>query len=381
MDWYEPRIIAGVADFARSANWALILDYAQVHRWPDSPGPLDGLIVLLGPHPTASAYVLQLNIPFVTISDADEGLLANCHRVLWDEELCGKIAAEHLLQLGFRHFFVLRKPKRTLFEDRYNGFRKAVEPLAKSLRTVEIGESISSHELAEPICRMLKQCKRPLGIFCPADILALHMSRCAESQGWQVPQDAAIVGVDNNEIVCDYAPVPITSVGMNYREAGYRAAEMLQKVLTGTSDGRSKQEYVIAPTGVTCRRSTDAMGVEDARLMNALQIIRTDYPRILGLSELASAVGLSNNQLSRLFAQHLGRSLPEEVNRVRIEAARRLLTETKDSVKEIAFRCGFSSPNYFNKIFKEHTGQKPSAFRHSAAAPPTFKPTSPHVPE
>jgi LacI family transcriptional regulator len=190
------------------------------------------------------------------------------------------------------------------------------------------------------------------------------MIRCAESEGWQVPQDASVIGVDNNEIICDYAPVPITSVRINFREAGYRAAELLQKVIAG--DVSSEHSYTVAPAGVVPRRSTDAMGVEDTRLMEALQIIRSDYPKVLGLPELAATVGLSNNQLSRLFAQHLGRSIPEEINRVRIEAARRLLSETKESAKEIAFRCGFSSPNYFNKIFKEHTGQKPLAYRQSA---------------
>lgn len=112
------------------------------------------------------------------------------------------------------------------------------------------------------------------------------------------------------------------------------------------------------------------MGVEDTRLMKALGIIRRDFSQVLGLPELAAAVGLSQNQLSRLFTQHLGGSVPDEINRVRIDAARRRLSDTNDSVKEIAALSGFSSANYFNKVFKEHTAQRPLAFRNANRAKP-----------
>ncbi len=368
MDWNEPRIVQGVARYAKEANWALILDYIQDTHWPKTVWPLDGLIVLTGPDPLAAAYVLKLKAAFVAVTYADEGLLGKCSRVLTHDHACGKLAAEHLLMLGYKDFLLVTKSERSVFEARCESFKQTAAPFAKSLHIVNLDELNDSQDLTKLLRRALAKCPKPLGMFCPADVIALNSIRCAQTLGWKVPQDVAVVGVDNNNVLCDYAPVPLTSVQVNYREIGYQAAELLDRIMSGkVSHTESK---VVTPVRVVARESTNAMGVTDIRLMKALLLIRSNYPSTLTASDLSKYVGLSKNQLSRIFVQHLRRSIPEEINRVRIEAAKKGLTAGQESIKEVAFACGFNSANYFNKIFKEHTGVTPLAYRRSENSDP-----------
>ena len=359
--WYEPRFLNGIARLAKERNWALLFDYAQVHKWSAVPLRVDGLISLIGPDRTAAEFLRRMKVPTVALTFSDEGLLDGCPRVLMDEVACGRMAGEYFLSLGFENFLSIGKKGRKFFRERIQGFEEAVGNRAKITETAWIGESLSHKSLRGPIEEALKKIPKPVAIFAPSDVTCVHVMRCAMELGFQIPDEVAILGVNNEELICEYAPVPLASIALNFQKVGYEGALLLDQIISGQKPKTPVK--LIPPIGVVSRQSANTIAVPDVRVTKALRFIWGNLARTLPVEEIAAHVGISRPKLAGLFAQHLRRTVVEEIARGRIEKAKLLLTSGALSVKEIALACGFSSPNYFNNVFHKASGVTPRKFR------------------
>lgn len=361
LDWYEPRFLTGIASFAKENDWALLFDYAQAHRWSAVPLRVDGLICLVGPDRRVASFLKQMELPMVALTHSDEGLLGSCPRVLTDEIACGKMAGEYFLSMGFENFLSIGKKGRTFFRERIQGFEEVVRKRASAVETAWIGESLSHKSLREPIAMALKKIPKPLAIFAPSDVTCVHVMRCAMELGFQIPEEVAILGVNNEELICAYAPVPVSSIALNFQRMGYEGAAMLDQILRGHPPKTLPKP--IPPIGVVTRQSTNTIAVADKRVASALRFISANLDRTLPVEEVAAHVEIQQGKLAALFAQHLKRTVVEEIARGRIEKAKSLLTGGTRPVKFIATACGFSSPNYFNNVFHRATGSTPRKYR------------------
>lgn len=364
MSWHEPRILKGIARFAREKNWVILFDNAQSKGWSAIPKKVDGLLCLIGPDRAAARYLLNMKLPMVALSNSDEGLLGEQLRILLDDTACGRMAAEHLLSLGFENFLTIGKKNRTFFRDRILGFTETIGQRAKVIEQAWIGESLAQNSLRGPIEAAIRKLPKPLAIFSPSDVTCVHVMQCALELGLKVPEDIAILSTNNDELICDFSPVPLSSIRLNFTQMGFEAAALLDKVMRGK--GPKKNIPPISPVGVVSRQSTQIMLVPDEQVGKALRYIRDHLSRPLPIEEISEHVGVSHATLGRLFRKHLRRSIKDEISSGRLEKAREMLSIGNLPIHKVAAACGFSTPNYFNHVFQRAHGVTPRKFRLAA---------------
>ena len=365
LSWYEPRILRGIARYSREKQWALLFDYTQVHKWSAISNKVDGLICLVGPDRPRAQFLLKMNLPMVVLGNSDEGLMGDQLRVLQDDAACGRMAAEHFLSLGFENFLTVGKKNRTFFRDRIQSFTEALGDRARVIEHAWIGESLAYTSLRRPIEAVMKKVPKPMAIFAPSDVTCVHVMQSAMALGLKVPEDVAILGANNDELICDFAPVPLSSVRLNFTQWGFEGAALLDKVMQGQAP--EKNVPLIRPVGVVSRQSTNIRLVPDEQVAKALRYIWDHLDHPLTVDEIAGHVGVSRATLGRLFRKHMRRSIIDEIASSRLENARELLALGKLPVKEVAAACGFSTPNYFNNVFRKATGATPRKFRLATA--------------
>ena len=364
LSWFEPRILKGIARLAREKNWVLLLDYAQVHKWSAIPNKLDGLICLVGPERKPAEFLRKMNVPTVVLGHADEGLMGNKPRVLQNDLACGRLAAEHFLSLGFENFLTIGKKNRTFFRERIKGFTQALGKRANVIQHAWIGESLAHTSLRGPIEEAMKKVPKPMAIFAPSDVTCVHVMQCAQHLGLRVPEDAAILSANNDELICDFAPVPLSSIRLNFTQWGFEAAVLLDKLMNGRAP--SQPVPAIPPGSVVSRQSTNILLVPDEQVAQAMRYIWKNLSRSLPIQEIADHLGISHPTLGRLFRKHLRRSVSDEIMLARLDKAKQMLTFQKMPIQDIATACGFNTPNYFNNVFHKATGVTPRKFRMTA---------------
>jgi LacI family transcriptional regulator len=179
-----------------------------------------------------------------------------------------------------------------------------------------------------------------------------------------VPDQAAVLGVDNDETVCEVCDPPLSSVAANHARVGYEAAELLDGLMQGRR--APKRPVYVEPTGVVARRSTDAMAIADSDIAAALRFIRENACQPIHVSDVVEHVAISHTALKERFRQWVGRTVHEEITRARMDEAKRLLAATDLSLRQIAHRLGYRQQEYLGVVFKQYTGKTPAQFREEA---------------
>jgi LacI family transcriptional regulator len=179
--------------------------------------------------------------------------------------------------------------------------------------------------------------------------------------GLHVPEDIAVVGVDNDEVFCELANPPLSSVALNAEAAGYRAAALLDGMMQGRI--RKPQRIVVEALNVATRRSTEVVAVEDQDIAVALRFIHREQGKGISVDDVVQEVAVSRRNLERRFSDAIGRTILEEIQLVRLERAKRLLVETTYSVSKIAALSGFGSAGYFIQFFQKRMGKTPRKYR------------------
>ena len=179
--------------------------------------------------------------------------------------------------------------------------------------------------------------------------------------GINVPEDLAVIGVDNDEIICELCYPTLSSVVPNTEQIGYLAAKTLHQLLNGGK--RPPREQLIKPLSIFTRRSTDATAVSDRFVSTALQFIHSHATGAIDVNDVVRQTQSSRRFLEQRFRQVVGRPIHAEIARVRIETTQRLLTTTSLSIKEIACQSGFQRPDYLSAVFQKILGMSPSAYR------------------
>ena len=282
-----------------------------------------------------------------------------------DEAAIGRIAADHLVEQGFRNlaFCGLDTSWSRL---RQQGFEERGR--ARGCRVDILDRPGANDVLAPPtehaaLTAWVASLPPYVGIMAATDLRALHVLDACRDAGIDVPERAAVVGVDDDEVVCSLAHPALTSVAQNLERIGYLAADMLATALMRRSAPQDR--VIVPPRGIEMRASTDSLITADPDLREALRVIRTRACTGIDIDELAEATALTRRTLERRFQKELGRSIHEEILRVRIGAARRLLAETDGKLHKIAVETGFSDVASFCHAFKRITGERPGDFRRS----------------
>lgn len=193
------------------------------------------------------------------------------------------------------------------------------------------------------------------------DDQAKCVSEACKEAGLRTPDEVAIIGVDNNEMVCDFSFPTISSVALNSEAAGYEAAELLTRLMGGES--MNGQVITIKPTHVVTRQSTDALVIEDVQVARAVTFIFEHAREPIQVPDVLRAVQLSRRAFYGRFQKILERSVNQEIRRVRVEIIQRLLTDTDKPIKRITAELGFSSVRHIARYFRAETGMSLQQYR------------------
>ncbi len=353
MYWWEERVFDGVAKFAVEKNW--ILDSRM--RWVHSEDHLsswkgDGIIANPGfsqPLENLVRIIQDAEIPAVGLQKF--GPLKYDARVVTDHLKIGREAALHLISREFRNLAYVRFADNELEDERCQGFRSAVEQAGLTFTEIPFAS------LKEKLASLPK----PIALMAANDFNANDtMTVCIES-GFSIPSEIAIIGADDSKAFCEHTEVPLSSVRCKFEEQGYQAAAILDQLMSGERSPLA--EMKIGADGVTERRSTDTIAVDDAQTRKTLSVIRERFREPIKVKDIAKLVGVSSRSLQTSFKENLGFTMSEELSRLRLNHAKVLLATTSQKIESIAYECGFSGRHHFIRSFKREFETTPTEFR------------------
>ncbi len=171
----------------------------------------------------------------------------------------------------------------------------------------------------------------------------------------------AILGCDNEEVICELTDPPLSSIARNLEHAGYRAAELLGRMMKGQAV--TGENVVVSPIKVVHRQSTDILAVDDDVVVKAIRYIQNNAVRQISLEDVLSEVNISRQYLDQKFRKFFGHSVHKEITRIRVEKIAQLLLETDRTISQIAYDLGFSNHDHIARYFQHHKGINPTEFR------------------
>ena len=240
--------------------------------------------------------------------------------------------------------------------------RRSGKPIDESQFYAERADRIPD---ARHLKRWLKGLPKPVAVFCCNDLRAIQLQRMARELGLRVPEDVAILGVDDDTILCSFAEVPVSSIDPNSFRVGYDAARLLRTMM-GRKPAKERHKVRYAPPGRLIERaSTEFMPIDPPWLGNVLMHIERNMRRPIPAREIFTLSGRSSTFVENVFRDRLHTSVQAYITAVKMREAERLIADPSLRISEIAYRCGFSSPQYFCRTFTAAFGMNPKSYRRS----------------
>ncbi|MGB7324395.1 MAG: DNA-binding transcriptional regulator [Rubripirellula sp.] len=337
----------------------------------------DGVITRLENKQLAKA-VTKLGIPTVDLL----GIVLPTHGIMFDTdpETCSQLAFEHFRQRGFQRLAFCGYNGVTFSDQRRDAFLRqckseditpfvfdasenTANPKTDFKNTIEgIVQREGQAELPElALVQWLKSLTGPVGIFACNDVRGRQVLQAAAIAGRRSPDEIAVLGVDDDEVICELANPPLSSIEPDTHRIGFEGAMALERLMRGeTFDHR---QILIPPRRISVRRSSDLLAIDDQQVAAAVHFIRQHACEGIGVKQVAAAVAISRVTLERRFRAILDRSPREEIERVRIEQVRLMLTQTRYSLMQIATMTGYRSDAHLVTAFRRHEDCTPGVYR------------------
>jgi LacI family transcriptional regulator len=361
---YARGLLEGIVGYVRGHDpWSIWLP--EQRRGESPPDWLkrwrgDGIIARIETAEIART-LRRTKLPVVDVSAARP--LDTVPWVETDDPAIAELAAEHLAERGFRRVAYVGEP-----QFNWSRFREAAFVSAAQARGLSV--SVAPAPPAAPHKRggvtptlgtWLQRLEKPVGLFCCYDIKAQQVLDLCRELDLAVPEQVAVLGVDNDPLLCNLCTPPLSSIAPDTYRTGYVAAELLERMLRG--ERVAPQPYLIPPLGVETRLSTETLAIEDDDVARALRYIREHAREGIDVGDVLRAVPVSRRILEAKFRKLLGRTPHAEILRVRLQRVEQMLTETDLPLREIARRTGFRHTEYLSVAFKREYGRSPSTLR------------------
>lgn len=364
--------LAGISSYLRKHGpWSI---YWQ-ERGLNDPPPVwlrdwegDGIIARITTRRLAQ-IINELALPTVDLYGWLPGAKWPCLRA--DNTRVVHLAVDHLLERGFRHLAYCGFTGVNYSEERLQVFQQRIHeaghlchvcpsPRLRQSGGIAVSEQqglLYEAELAD----WLQGLPKPVGILACSDIRGQQILTTCREIGLQVPDQVAVLGVDNNEMLCNLSDPPLSSVDLNCERMGYEAAALLARLMAGRRP--PTRTIHIEPRGIVTRRSTDVLAIEDPEVAEVVRLIRLRACDGLTVRDVLESCTLSSSSLERRFLHLLGRTPKAEIVRVRLQRVMELLAEPDLSLAAIAARTGFKYCEYMNAVFKQKVGMSPGQYR------------------
>ncbi|WP_430453157.1 XylR family transcriptional regulator [Rhodopirellula europaea] len=363
---YGREVLSGIMRFMRTQeDWSVFLEQRDLLTSPPSwlnDWQGDGIISRGSTDEMIEAAVRR-NIPVVELNDRSE--VDKAH-VRSDDAKIGEMAARHLMERGFQHFAFCGFDFEAWSQRRQEAFVRTIQQeggQCDAFNSPWMNLARPWEEDQQAIAEWLQSLPKPCGIFTCNDLRGQHVLAVCSTLELTVPEEVAVIGVDNDELLCQFCQPPLSSVIPNAEAVGFLAAERLSRWIKGESHHETQQ--VVAPTGVATRLSTDVVAIDHPEVASALAYIRQHACEGLTVDEVLQNVAVSRSTLERQLRRYLGRTPQQEIRNVQLKRVRELLVTTEMAAEQIAYRAGFDHPEYMHYVFKRDLGITPGQYRQS----------------
>lgn len=283
-----------------------------------------------------------------------------------DNSVIGARVAAHFRTLGFQHFACVQDLSEKFYLERRDTFLQAVNDAGFDCPVFQSKRSNWEQHQRE-LATWLRALPKPAGVFAVNDQMGFWVLDAARRAGLAVPEELAVVGAENDNMLCETASPPLSSVKLRGQAVGYDAARVLDEWMTKKRLPKPSERHLHAPGDIVTRQSSDIVAVEDPRIAAALRFIRQNATQPLDVGRVARECALSRSVLERRMKALIGRSPGEEIARLRFAAVEKLLLQTDLTLDAIAAKCGFTHPQYMAEAFRKRTGMTPGTFRRKRA--------------
>lgn len=367
---YARELVRGVAVYQReNPHWSI----TYTPRGLDDPPPEwlsdwegDGILVRINDRRMADA-VIRKRVPVIDLRRELRDL--PFPSLGPDDAAVARLAFEHLAERGFRHFGFLGLPRGShlAMDARADCFRRLAAEAHLPCEVLHLSRRGSGNQQRSQnrqIGRWLKMLPKPAGVMACNDDLGLLVLQACRRGGILVPDEVAVVGVGNDDCICDLGMPPLSSVDLDPQRIGYEAARTLNTLMA--SKGLGRPHWTVPPRGVVTRASTDVLATADQGLIRAVRFIRQHACEPIRTADVLRAAHKSRARLEPRFKNTLGRTIHQEIQRVRLLRVQELLLAGNAPLKQIAQQAGFHSPEYMMRVFRRATGQTPGEYRKAA---------------
>lgn len=369
---YGRGLLRGVIRYARlHGPWAFYIQPGDLRQLLPKMKEWGGTgIIARIETPEVAKAVLAARLPTILLDLNSEQLdpknpLSRFSELRPDSHKAGRLAAEHLVERGFRNFAfvgVWGDPPWSL--QRGEGFNERLKESRFSCNQFPMPRTARDRHWGREqtiLAQWLQNLPKPLGVLACDDDRGRQVLEACQAGKLHVPEDVAVVGVDNDELLCELSDPTLSSVALDSEQAGYEAAALLDGLMTGRI--QKSRRILVEPTRVVVRRSTDVHATEDRDLAKAVRFIQDNIVRPIGVEDVVEHVDCSRRALELRFRRILGQSVNREIQQIRVERARQLLAETDLSVTHVAEALGFGSANYMIRLFRHIVGISPHKYR------------------
>ncbi len=359
---YARTLLIGIGEYMLSHGpWSV--HYAELGR--DDPPPRwlsrwDGHgIIVRGENPRLARAVARRTIPVVDLTPSR--LLPRAPWVKSDDAAIAWLAAQHFLERGFRHFAFCGDPRFSWSNRRGERFGQLIRSAGHGCDFHSAKTHPSNGEAeVDAIGGWLARLPKPVAVFASYDNRGRQVLEACRRRSLAVPEEVAVLGVDDDEVLCVLSPPPLSSITLNPRRAGWEAASLLSLMMRG--EKLAAAAHLIPPVGVATRQSTDVLAVADPKVASALRYIREHACEGIGVNDVLRHCPMARRALETRFRKLLGRTPHQEILRVQLNRVKELLAGTALPVWEIADRTGFE-PEYLSVVFRQDSGLTPSEYR------------------
>jgi LacI family transcriptional regulator len=373
---YGRQMLRGIVRYARlHGPWGFYVtpgDFEQalpkMQQWGGT-----GIIARIETRKIAKA-ILESGLPAIALDLSEKQLqpehpLSQLSEVASDSSGAARMAAEHLLQRGFRHFAFVGVAGRIWSQRREHGFCQSITSAGFAVDVYRPPRAARDRFWGREqavLSEWLGNLPKPVGLMACHDDRGREVLEACRSANIRVPEEIAVIGVDNDELLCELADPPLSSVVLNAEGVGYRAAALLDRMMRRRL--RKPRRLVAEPLYVATRRSTDIVAIDDPEIAAALGYMHDHAAERIQVEDVVHHLAISRRNLEMRFQAIVGRTLHAELQRIRLERARRFLVETDVPIPTVAESVGYRTPSYFIQVFRAEHKLTPAKYRRNLRA-------------
>ena len=367
---YGRGLLRGISRYVRTHRpWSIFIEErgltdslpAWLEGWQG-----DGIILRSASNEQTDA-IRRHDLPVVYLGELRGTGLPILHS---DERAIARQAAEHLLERGFHTFGFVGLRGTIWSEQRLEFFVERLHESGRSCESFEFravrGEPGAWLAQEKELTAWLRSLPQPAALMACYDVMGVRVLDACRNAGIAVPEQVAVIAVDNDPLLCTLATPPLSSVAHNLKRIGHEAAALLDRMMDGESPPR--EETLVDPSGVVCRQSTDVLAIPDVEVAKALRFIREHACDGIDVDDVVRVVQLHRATLKRRFEKLLGRSPKAEIMRLQLQRVKELLRETDFTLVRIADLTGFRHSEYMSVLFKRKEGMTPGQYRRKYGA-------------